>query len=373
MGRGLVLPVVLALAGPATAAPWVITAEGGAEVDSNVQRVETGPMLETAPISAGVMRLGGKLAGHAKLLGGTYGVNLASLARLVGGGIEISPENVVFLTGDLRWMHPIGERPLAAGVAVIAADAVPLTDTVGARTFSNLGGDALLALRDDDDRAITLALGGRVFHYKPQPDFDWTGPTASVRLDLALWQSAARTRTLELAAAVGFELRDYAGKAFADACAVDAPHTPACFAPTRLRRIDRYHRAGVELTWSGDFVASIGYQLVAIDSNSYGQSLIRHRVQASTTHALPGELYGTLLAIVQLDKFLDGLVVETDPNNQSFTSLDDENRSSVQLRLGRPVSDAWSIEARGAIWRNLGRSDNTFHRELVYAGVIYQR
>ncbi len=372
MRRGVVL-AVLALASPATATPWVVTAEGGAEVDSNVQRVETGPMLDTAPVSAGVMRLGGKLAHRDKLLGGTYGLALSSLARFVAGDAETSPENVVFLTGDLRWMHPVGERPVSAGVALIAADAVPLTDGVGARTFSNLGADGLLALRDDDDRAVTLAVGGRAFRYKPQPEFDWRGPTASLRLDLALWQSASRTRTLELGAAVGFELRDYAGKAFADACAMAAPRTPACFAPTTTARIDRYHRAGVELTWSGDFVASVGYQLVVIDSNSYGQSLIRHRGQVSATRALPFELYGTVLAIVQLDTFLDGLVVETDPNNQTFTSLDDENRSSLQLRLGRPISDAWSIEGRGAIWRNLGSSDNTFHRELIYAGVIYTR
>jgi hypothetical protein len=375
MRRGVVLLVIaLAIASrPATAAPWVVTAEGGAELDSNVQRVETGPMLDTAPVAAGVMRLGGKLARRDKLFGGTYGINLSALARFVAGDAETSPENVVYFASDVRWMHPVGDRPLAAGVALIAADAVPVTDGVGARTFANLGADTLLALRDDDDRVLTLAAGAREFTYKPQPEFDWSGPTASVRLDLALWQSAARTHTLELGAIVGFELRDYAGKAFADACAMAAPRTPACFAPTSVGRIDRYHRAGVELTWTGEFVASVGYQVVVIASNSYGQSLIRHRAQASVTRALPFELYGTLLAIVQLDTFLDGLVVETDPNNQSFTSLDDENRSSLQLRLGRPVSDAWSIEARAAIWRNLGSSDNTFERELVYAGVIYQR
>lgn len=374
MRRAAVVAVVIAAGGiPARAAPWTVSAETGAEYDTNVQRVETGPNLDTPPVKAGVFRIGGKVATRAGLAGGTAGLGLGLLGRVVNGGEDVSPENVILLTADARWLHPIGDRPLAAGVAIVGADALPLTDAIGARTFANVGADALLALHDDDDRRFTLALGGRAFTYKPDRAFDWVGPVVNARLDLALWTSAARTRTLELGALAGFELRDYAGKAFADACPLDAMRSPACFAPTALARVDRYHRVGVELTWSGGVVASLGYQLVVIDSNSYGQSLVRHRAQASVTAALPWQLYGTVLAIAQLDTYLDGLVVDTDPNHQTFTSLDDENRSSLQLRLGRPLTKAWAIEGRVAVWRNLGASDNAFARELAYVGAIFTR
>ncbi len=357
----------------ADAAPWTVTVEGGAEADSNVQRVETGPSLETSPIAAPVMRLGGRLGNKGRVLDGSYALNLSTRARFVAGDYAISPENIVLLTGDARWLHAVGQRPLSVGVALTAADALPISDAIGARTFRNLGADALLVLRDGDDRSLTLAAGGRDFTFKPNTEFNWTGPTATLRLDLVLWQPAARTKSLELSSILGIDLRSYRGVAFADACPMDAPSDPSCFAPTSLGRRDRYHRVGLELTWTGEIVVAGGYQLVVIDSNSFGQSLVRHRGQVSVTTALPFDVYASLLGIVQIDQFLDGLVVQTDPNQQQFTNLDDENRSSLQLRLGRPISSGWSVEGRAAIWRNLGNSDNTFHRELVYGGLIYTR
>jgi len=120
-------------------------------------------------------------------------------------------------------------------------------------------------------------------------------------------------------------------------------------------------------------VAAVGYQLVVIDSNSFGQSLARHRINVSGTMALGGKFYGTLLAILQLDQYIDGLVVRRDLQSQEFTNVEDENRSSVQLRLARSISTDWSLEARAAIWRNVSSNSMTldFQRELVYLGLVY--
>jgi hypothetical protein len=130
---------------------------------------------------------------------------------------------------------------------------------------------------------------------------------------------------------------------------------------------------GVELTWVGRQVAAIGYQLVLIDSNSFGQSLARHRVTASGTMALGAKLYATLLATLQLDQYLDGLVVRRDLQSQEFANVEDENRSSVQLRLARSISTQWAVEGRAAIWRNVagGAMELDFQRELVYLGLVY--
>ena len=131
------------------------------------------------------------------------------------------------------------------------------------------------------------------------------------------------------------------------------------------------------MTWVGRVVAAAGYQVTVIDSNSYGQSLVRHKATASATTTLWKGVYGTLLGQLQIDQYLDGLVIKTDTQRSEFTSLDDENRSSLQVRIGRPVSDAWSIEARGAIWRNIGgdvdAADVTFRRASIYVGAIYSR
>jgi hypothetical protein len=65
--------VVLAVCGgDAIGAPVVVTVEGGAEGDTNVQRVETGPGLGTARIAAGVVRVGGKLDKRGRVWGGGF-------------------------------------------------------------------------------------------------------------------------------------------------------------------------------------------------------------------------------------------------------------------------------------------------------------
>ncbi len=360
-----------ASAGAARATPWGLSAEAGAEYDTNVERVETGPGLDTAPIASGVLRLGVRADHKGDVAGGHYALALSDLTRVVSTGTaEI--EDVTLLAGDVRWLHPVGDRPVSLGFGLTAADSQAIADTVGARTFVNLGGDLLLQLRDTDDRRLTLAVGGRHFEYKPDEEYDWDGPTANARLDVTLYHSDDRTRSLELATLLAFEARMY-GSAALGKCAPGQP--PDCVVATEISRADRYQRAGIELTYVGRQVLSLGYDVSVVDSNSYGQSLVRHRVTASATTSLPHKLYFTAIAILQIDDYLDGLVLQQDLQHTSFTSLDDENRSSIQLRLARALTPAWSIEVRAAAWRNIAGDtmDLAFHRELVSLGVVYNK
>ena len=153
------------------------------------------------------------------------------------------------------------------------------------------------------------------------------------------------------------------------------PENPAdCSAPTSLERYDRYHRLGIEMTWTGQVVAAVGYQLAVTDTNSYGQSLVRHRLNLSATSELPKGFFGTVLVTLQYDQYVDGLIVQKDLQNQTFTTLDDENRSSFQLRLARQLSETFSIESRVAYWRDLGGGDDaSFRRTLFYFGGVYNR
>ena len=101
---------------------------------------------------------------------------------------------------------------------------------------------------------------------------------------------------------------------------------------------------------------------------------MRNRVQASGTTTLAG-FYVTLLGVLQIDRYLDGLVVQRDPLHAEFTNIEDENRSSLQVRVARKLSSEWSLEARAAAWRNIGGGtmELSFHRDLVYFGAIYSR
>jgi hypothetical protein len=322
-----------------------------------------------------VARLGARLIRTGRAAGGPYGLSAGALSRTVlSGDPDLSPENVVLLSGELRWMRPIGARAVSAGIGLVAVDALPTTDEAGARTFRTLGGEGLFVLRGGEGRALTLALGGRDFAYKPDRSYDWRGPTASVRLDLTLWERDEGARSVELSALFGFEARAYAGEALASACPEGAPPMDICYAPTSLKRSDRFQRGGLELTWTGGFVAAAAYQISVTDSNSYGQSIVRHRVTLSATRNLPWRLYGTALATLQLDKYPDGLPLRRDLVTQTFSTLDDENRSSLQVRVARHLGKAWAVESRAAIWRNLGGSvDTSFQRLLLYVGTVYNR
>jgi hypothetical protein len=354
----------------------VVTVEGGAEGDTNVQRVETGPGLGTAQIAAGVLRVGGKLDKRGRVLGGGFQTIGSMLARVVADPAA-SSENVVLLTGEARYLRPLEGRSVSLGAGVVAADALPLTDEIGARTFRNLGADGLMVMDATESTHLSLGFGLRSFVYKENSEFDWDGAAATARLDSTLWAPSGGTRSVELAVIAGFELRDFDSVALANICEPGADVNDGCSAATSRQRRDRLQRIGAEVTWIGGVVAAAGYQITVIDSTSYGQSLVRHKATASVTTTLWKGVYGTLLGQLQIDQYLDGLVIKTDTQRSEFTSLDDENRSSLQVRIGRPISDAWSIEARGAIWRNLGgdvsEADVSFRRASIYGGVIYTR
>ena len=375
MRRAAVL--VIALAAPAHASPWTVTAEAGTEVDTNVQRVETGPGLDTSPVVSPVFRVGARAGAKSAALGGAYALHLADLTR-VAGDRNVSVEDVTLLSGDARWLHPLGDRPVSAGIGINAIDAFALDDQYGARTFRNLGADLLVTAHSGDDHRLSLAFGEREFVYKPPTEpahlFDWTGPVASARLDLMLWQPAGNTRSLELATTFGFESRTYGARAFVNACPPGGTPDPTCTASTDLPRRDRAARAGVELTWVGRQVASIGYQLTVIDSNSFGQSFARHRVLASGTASV-GKIYVSLLAILQIDQYLDGLLVQRDLTHAEFTNIEDENRSSAQLHVARKITSEWTVEGRIAYWRNIlgGTMDLAFQRAVFYGGIVYSR
>lgn len=374
--RRAALPAIsiLGLARVAGAAPWTVTMESGAEADSNIERVETVNGGSAQRIVAPAGRAGARIDVADRLLGGAYVLRLSGLARMVATSSipENMTENVMLYAGEARWLWPLGSRPVSAGVHLLAADAFAITGKVGARTFRNLGAGGLVVLGRDEHH-LTLELGGRDFWYKPSHLFDWRGPVANARIDTLLWQASDRTQSLELTGTLGFEARTYDTHAIAN-CAPNGPVGNPCSIETALHRRDRYQHAGIELGWTGNVVATAGYQATVISSNSFGQSLIRQRISGSVTMELPGGLLGTATATLQLDQYPDGVLLEKDVMRQEFTNLEDENRSSLQILLARAVSAAWSVEARAAIWRDFANTgEASFRRELIYAGVIYSR
>jgi len=218
--------LLVALGATAAAAdPWTVTAEAGAQLDSNVQRVETGLGLPTAPVTTGLVRFGARVDHKGKIAGGSSALSLSDLTRIVSDS-DVSVENVTVINGNARWLHPVADRPVLLGGAVTGTDALPLSDEIGSRTFRNLGADALLVLRGSEEHSLLLGAGFRDFVYKPAHAFDWRGPVANARLELVLWQPPSKTKSLELVAWCGFEARPLDDVGPVNDCAPSAPPDP---------------------------------------------------------------------------------------------------------------------------------------------------
>jgi hypothetical protein len=259
------------------------------------------------------------------------------------------------------------------GARVSYYDVVALGARAGARTFALAAADGVLVVGADDGTRFAVSAGGRDFRYKPDPDFDWRGVAIGARVVRTMW-SAGDATTLDLAVGYALERRGFEGLAFTNGCAPTDPVSPMCFVPTDERRADLHHATSAEVTYTGEVVATAGYKLAINDSSSYGQSLLRHRVAASVTAELPLRVYGTLGAALQVDQYLDPLVLARDVTSQTFTSIDDENRSEVSVRVSRAVGAGFAAEARVATYADsLSEDDLRFRRTVVYGGVTWTR
>ncbi len=358
-------------AGRARADDWTGGLEAGGEADSNVRRVEVGPDTTEQPIAAGLFRLGGRAAGRGTTRYGSWIVDGLGLLRAVAAPADTG-ESIGVVAGDARWDVAIPHRAAHAFVRGDLYDVLSLGDVESTRAFESRGAEAGVVIADGD-RKVTVAGGARDVTYKPDHDFDWTGPSLGVRVDAPLWRAAGdEPRSLDLAADYRFERRSFAGLAYADGCAPGAAPDPMCYVPTTAKRAALYHRALVRVTYTGERVFSAGYELVVDDSTSYGQSVIRHRALASATSELGARVIATASAILELDQYPAPLLVARGVNGMSFSSIDDDNRNMISILVGRPIAGEWTVEARWAYWANAFSSDAySFRRQLVYVGIVW--
>jgi hypothetical protein len=365
--------MVMTAVRPVHAEPVRAELELGTELDSNVARVETGTAVSTEVVAAPLLRAGGKV--HKKwTMGGSHTGQLAITAatRTSLDRAVVSEDTAAFST-DLRLSRRSREPDGAVGIHGQYYDALPLAADNSTRAFRSLLAEVFLVALSAEAHSVQVAAAARRVEYKPDRDFDWSGPSASIRVDAIVWRDRRDEATFELAVDYRFDHRAYTGLALANGCPAGASNQPMCFVPTELRRTDLHHVAAIEGTYSGDTIFAARYQVAINDSSSFGQSLVRHQLGASATRKLPWSLYATATIVAQLEQYLDGLVVARDVQSQSFVTLEDDNRSSLQLRLGRPLGRGLWAELRAAMWRNLGGPDDiSFRRSLIYAGLMWR-
>jgi len=363
--------VATAVALPARADGWQVGVEAGAEVDSNVDRVEEGT---TRPrVTAALMRGGGRVDGAGRLGATQYGVTASALTRLGAPG-DAAGNGFVDLTASARWELPLRARSTRVGARGAVHEVLTSGTGAGARDYTWGLGEAVIAL-EDGDRRVTGAAGVRAFHYAPVAGSDWVAPSLGIDLASTLWRGEADdggdASSLEIDLGYVAERRDYDGYALSSVCEPATALEPECLAATREPRSDLNHRVAAAIVYTGDRIYSAEYTLTVNDSSSLGQSNLRNRLMLAATSRLPGGVFATVQLTGQLDHYPDGFLVDPViiPN---APPIEDENHSSVSLLASRRLSGRWTAEARWAYWTSAFSPDALrFERHLVAVGVTW--
>ena len=373
IGRGVV--VAGAVAGATLASPdvgvaetWRGTAEAGLEYDSNVERVEAQRDPQAAPMlraRAGADVRGGRARRVRWSLAFTGGARAA-----VAGAIDT--EDAMTGSVDATALRRSNDQ-LALGARATHYEVFPVDGATSARAFASSGADVSAALVGERGRTATVAVGARRLAYKPDPDFDWTGATLAVTVAQPLWRGADE-RAVDLAGGYRVETRGYRGLAYRNRCAPAEDFDITCVVPGERARDDLVQVASVRLGYTGTRAASLVYEVTVDDSTSFGSSYLRQRLSASVTTPLPARVFATVTVTGQLDRYPEPQLVARDIANQTFTSLDDEARSSAAVRLGRGFGDGWQAELRWSYQVSaLGDPAADFQRQLIYAGMAWER
>lgn len=343
--------------------------EAGAEYDSNparLERVDGAPPPADVPASPlGRLVLSGDLvaapgARHVLALS-------ASAAAKAFTSSEARGEDVVVGQGTAGWTVRFADSA-AVGVTASYYD-VFQRGGVEARDFRSL----LPALRLDLRLGAggTLAAGGgfRWFVYKPDPEYDFGGPSGFVSYR-HVHPGAEGGADWEWATGLSVELRGFAG---ARCLGEDACPGPV----DGERRADRFWVAHAEATRTGAFLAGAGLAAHANQSNSYGEPLLRGLFHLRAVFLLPWQTSFSVRAELVATRYRDRLPLARNAmSGTPLVSIEDESRSTIRVELARPIGPYLDAGLRYTFYTNeIGGGPVHFHRHtgLLFLAVVIDR
>lgn len=326
-----------------------VDARGGGRVwtglgfDSNARRDYTSPGVPTQPdgFLFGLGQLQGRLGlGDRFRLSGAYDV--------AGRKFLLLPsEDTLVQDASLECTVAVA-RVLNLGVQGHARD------RRGAeRDYTDLTAGLLLDFLPTDELDVRLTFGAHRFIYWPRFTYSFFGPEGQLSVQYRF------TRRHGLQVFGSFIPRTY--NANARPLPVEGEPEP----PVVVRH-DSTFSAGASYSYRGPFHLRAGYAYYDQTSNSYGETIRRHRLSFAGGIQLPLKL--TLLAslIAQFSSFPQGVYLSPD-----LTVVeDDESASSLTVKLVRPVSKYLELDVRYAGYLNfMPQNDFRYVRHVVSVGL----
>ncbi len=357
----------------ALAGAWEARAEVGAEHDSNPSRVETVSNRENERKlpSAALRGLLG-LDGSARLAPRTvFSLSSKAALRRYAEG-EAQNESLLILQGAFALAQGLS-RSNRLVLATSYYEAFQDDKSFGARDFRSLA-PSLNFAQDVGQGRISLGGGYRDFRFKPNPQLDFSGPTAALSYRLS-WGPAMQEEPendddpdWDLVATTSVERRTFvSGRCIeGDLC------PPQMF---QGARVDDFTAVGLDLTRTSDFLVGVGGALQLNNSNSFGDGLWRALAHVEGSVLLPWQLSISARAELVWTRYDDEVPLRRDPvSGLPVASIEDESRSTLRVEVMRSLSDRFEVSARWIAYTNeVGGGTAQYRRQtfLLQLGAVF--
>jgi hypothetical protein len=220
------------------------------------------------------------------------------------------------------------------------------------RDYTSLTGQGFVDFTPTANLDVRLRFGATRFLFWPRFAYSFSGPigdlTARYRFD--------RRHSVSLIGT--FNPRTY------NATVNPRPNEPE---PSTARRFDPLFVVGANYAYRGPFHLSVGYSYLDMTSNSYGETLRRHRLTATAGFRLPAQFTLLTTGALQLSLFPDGIFLSPDLQ----VVEDDENSSTLTVKLVRPVHPHVDLDVRYALYVNVLPQRTSGTEPLLYVRNVF--
>lgn len=370
--RSGVLPCAvlgLGLRAPASAEPaqYAVRGEAGVEYDSNAGRIEQVQDTTADPVvgsAAARVMAGADVSGA---IGNRQTFSLAASAAAKGFMADAAgSENVAVGQVGAAWNVLVARRT-TVGLAGGYYD-VFQGDAGDPRAFRSVSPTLRLEQGLGENGLVSLGAGPRWFSYKPEPDFDFSGPSATAAYRVAFPGGSLGEADWEVSSAATFELRRFAGGRCLDdgTCPSDGD-----------RRRDQFWTLQAEATRTGSFLAGGGVAVHGNASNSYGEPLLRGILHGRAVWLLPWQVALSARAELVATRYYDSVPLARDEvTGRPLATIEEESRSLLRVELARPVGGHMDAGVRYTYYTNEitgGPVRFRRHTALVFLAVSIER